>query len=473
VEDQINAIGIGRFQYFLLFIFALMVITDGMEMVVISLLYSALHSEWGLSELEEGLLASVIFTGFLIGNLIGGYLGDVWGRRNTLLLSGIVFLISATLSAFSPDLITLCIMRMIVGFAVGCKLPVSMTILVELTPSKSRGLYGMALSGFAFSAGEMFVCLAGIVIHTLDTSPDWWRTLLLACVLPDVIAVPLAWMYMPESPHFLLTQGREDELDILLEEVAVVNTGSRKVLLQDGRVRHVYHEEAPRDSWLVLDLFSNKLRSITVFMMIIWFVCCFTYYGHVFIYPIALEQRYHMQLENAFFAVFLSSLAEVPGVILGIMIVDMEGVGRRRSILLFFIAASLMALIVPYFTESTDFLIGNMVLKSLVNTPFCILYIFAAELFPTTHRASGIAFCSASSRIAGALSPLVTAWALTQSVDLTYDIFALAMALGALASISYEYETSQAQLPESMDDVFENSNKTKRAEERPLLSSRG
>eukprot|EP00960_Hanusia_phi_P066813 766480-Hanusia_phi.AAC.15 len=180
-----------------------------------------------------------------------------------------------------------------------------------------------------------------------------------------------------------------------------------------------------------------------------------------------------MQLENAFFAVFLSSLAEVPGVILGIMIVDMEGVGRRRSILLFFIAASLMALIVPYFTESTDFLIGNMVLKSLVNTPFCILYIFAAELFPTTHRASGIAFCSASSRIAGALSPLVTAWALTQSVDLTYDIFALAMALGALASISYEYETSQAQLPESMDDVFENSNKTKRAEERPLLSSRG
>eukprot|EP00960_Hanusia_phi_P066814 766480-Hanusia_phi.AAC.16 len=45
-------------------------------------------------------------------------------------------------------------------------------------------------------------------------------------------------------------QGREDELDILLEEVAVVNTGSRK----DGRVRHVYHEEAPRDSWLVLDV---------------------------------------------------------------------------------------------------------------------------------------------------------------------------------------------------------------------------
>jgi MFS family permease len=158
-----------------------------MEMVVISLLYTALHKDWGISKLEEGLLAGVIFMGFLVGNIVGGYLGvrdcsvatfpiiesrakhnglqlqalvevidreknvlkcfiyfhvagDQWGRRNTLLLSGGFFLVSATLSAFAPDLITLCILRSCVGMAVGCKLPVATAILIELTPSKDRGV---------------------------------------------------------------------------------------------------------------------------------------------------------------------------------------------------------------------------------------------------------------------------------------------------------------------------------------------
>jgi len=115
-------------------------------------------------------LAGVIFLGFLVGNIVGGYLGDQWGRRNTLLLSGGVFLISATLSAFAPDLITLCLLRTCVGFAVGAKLPVAAAILIELTPSKDRGVLGLALSGIAFAVGEMFVCLIGIAIYSVDHS---------------------------------------------------------------------------------------------------------------------------------------------------------------------------------------------------------------------------------------------------------------------------------------------------------------
>jgi hypothetical protein len=75
VEQQINAIGMGRFQHVLIGIFGLIVVADGMEMVVISLLYTALHKDWGISKLEEGLLAGVIFMGFLVGNIVGGYLG--------------------------------------------------------------------------------------------------------------------------------------------------------------------------------------------------------------------------------------------------------------------------------------------------------------------------------------------------------------------------------------------------------------
>lgn len=51
------------FQYMLIFIFGLIVTSDGMNMVVISVLYTTLHDEWGLTQLQEGLLAGVVFIG--------------------------------------------------------------------------------------------------------------------------------------------------------------------------------------------------------------------------------------------------------------------------------------------------------------------------------------------------------------------------------------------------------------------------
>lgn len=475
VEQQVNEIGMGKFQYMLLAIFGLIVVADGMEMVVISLLYTALHKDWGISKLEEGVLAGVIFLGFLAGNVVGGYLGDQWGRRNTLLLSGVVFLISATLSAFAPDLITLCLLRTCVGFAVGAKLPVAAAILIELTPSKDRGVYGLALAGIAFAVGEMFVCLVGIAIHSVDHSKDWWRSLLLACVIPDIFAWPLAWRFVPESPGWLIVRGRHAEVEELLQEVAIANTGSTDCLLQGGRIRKVKNQKDGEDWASIFDeigsLFNPKLRQITIFLIIVWAVCCFAYYGHVFIYPIALEQRYHMELENQFFAVFLSGAAEIPGVILGMFLIDIEGVGRRRSILGFLLCGSLVALVVPFFTDTTQFVIANMVFKTLVNTPYCILFVFAAELFPTTHRAAGIAFCSASSRVAGALSPLITAWAITRSVTLTYQLFSIALGLGAVATLMFEFETNNSELPEFMDDAMDCASKEMKPESRPFKNS--
>ena len=217
--------------------------------------------------------------------LAGGYLGDQWGRRNTLLLSGVVFLISATLSAFAPDLITLCLLRTCVGFAVGAKLPVATAILIELTPSKDRGVCGLALAGICFACGEMFVCLAGIAIHSVDDSKDWWRSLLLACVIPDIFAWPLAWRFVPESPSWLITKGRHLEVEELLQDVAITNTGSSDCLLQGGRIRKVKESSDKEEDWAnifdeIAQLFEPKLRQITIFLIVIWAVCCFTYYGY-------------------------------------------------------------------------------------------------------------------------------------------------------------------------------------------------
>ncbi len=110
-----------RFQFTLLAIFGLLVAGDGMEMVVISLLYPALRAQWGLSSMQEGILASAVFAGLVVGNLLGGHLGDHVGRRFTLLAAGSLFLIASAASSMAPDFVSLCCFRTVVGLAVGAK----------------------------------------------------------------------------------------------------------------------------------------------------------------------------------------------------------------------------------------------------------------------------------------------------------------------------------------------------------------
>lgn len=113
----------------------------------------------------------------------------------------------------------------------------------------------------------------------------------------------------------------------------------------------------------------------------------------------------------------------------------------------FFGAAALTAIGVPLLASPTAFITGNMLFKALINAPFCILYVIAAEMFPTTHRSSGIAFCSACSRIAGCFMPVILSWCLLQSTDLPYQVFAVVTGLGALLTVTNNYETLNLSLP--------------------------
>eukprot|EP00291_Cryptomonas_curvata_P011520 CAMPEP_0172178530 /NCGR_PEP_ID=MMETSP1050-20130122/16093_1 /TAXON_ID=233186 /ORGANISM="Cryptomonas curvata, Strain CCAP979/52" /LENGTH=256 /DNA_ID=CAMNT_0012851271 /DNA_START=76 /DNA_END=843 /DNA_ORIENTATION=- len=219
VEEYVNWIGIGRFQFTLLAIFGLLVAGDGMEMVVISLLYPALRAQWGLSSTQEGMLASAVFAGLVLGNVLGGHLGDHIGRRFTLLAAGVLFLIASAASSMAPDFVSLCCFRAIVGLAVGAKGPAAMAVLVEVSPAAWRGRLGLMEVGMAFALGEVFVCVACIVLPEDMTLLPWWRAVMLSCAVPAAVALPLAWRLAPESPHYLALHGRTEEVASLLTSI--------------------------------------------------------------------------------------------------------------------------------------------------------------------------------------------------------------------------------------------------------------
>lgn len=189
LEDQINVIGIGSFHYSLIGIVTLLCLADGMEMLVISLLSTTLSKEWGISTIEMSGLASSVFLGVFFGSLAGGYIGDKYGRRTTVLFGGTLFIIGGAASALATSLWMLCIFRSVLGLGFGLFLPAAVCNFSELLPTESRSLYQMLLTGVFWAVGEILVCILAIVLHKYLQVPGWWRAVLFLCLLPGLIGV--------------------------------------------------------------------------------------------------------------------------------------------------------------------------------------------------------------------------------------------------------------------------------------------
>ena len=158
-----------------------------------------------------------------------------------------------------------------------------------------------------------------------------------------MIGLIMAYFIMPESPHFLSTQGRHDEVEAVIKRIAEDN-GRADALLQDGRVPRIAERPDPEWSWF--QLFSDDLLLLTLSVSALWCISAFSYYGLTFVYPLVLEQRYHMDYEKEYWEILLAAAAEIPGVALAMYGVSREELGRRRCMALFLGAACVMAAVV-------------------------------------------------------------------------------------------------------------------------------
>jgi MFS family permease len=194
LEDHLNHCELGWFQYKIFIMAALIVAADGMEMTVISLLRKPLMSEWGLDDNSFSLLGSTVFLGLLIGNLIGGYFADLFGRKKCIIGITVVFCIFGVISALAPDVYVFALSRFFTGIGVGSMVPVSDNHLLEWSPNVWRAKLAMTLTGVAFALGAAFACIVGIVCQMffLD-DPQWWRYMLIVCIVPGVVSLPFVW----------------------------------------------------------------------------------------------------------------------------------------------------------------------------------------------------------------------------------------------------------------------------------------
>lgn len=461
LNDVVDEIGFGPCQLLLLVLVGGIALIDGAEILVASSLLSALQYTWGLTALMKGMMMTVVFFGVFLGGLIGGNLGDVYGRRPAILLSyaGLVFFGGSI--ALSQGPISMLILRFFFGIAFGAGVSPGMTMIVECSPSTWRA-HVLNLNSVAFFLGEIYCSLLLIVFmpNLWDPKGERWQWVQLLSVVPGIVLWGLAHFFLRESPHYHLSQGNQEEAistvrhmalandkaavaesvsfddpakhlqlppaseaTSLAENESTVSTAASGPTSQSGATSATepcsayswYHINAwispksrdkIRESVKVLG--STEYRGIVLGGAYLTFLGNFLFYGLTYALPQVFRALHH-DLRPAV-QVLIVSICDAPGVLLVFFFLYSQSLGHRDGLVILAACSSVLCLTLISIEHGHEGLYYGLpsayLLKYTAGAFFSLAYVYLAEVFPASIRASGIAVCISAGRVGSMTAPL-------------------------------------------------------------------
>jgi sugar porter (SP) family MFS transporter len=161
----------------------------------------------------EGLVVSGTLIGAAAGAAVGGRLADRIGRRRLIILGASIFFVGSFGMAVAPTVEWLIATRMLNGVAIGFASIVGPLYISEIAPPDIRGSL-VSFNQLAITSG----ILVSYVVNYALASQGAWRLMLGAGMIPATILL-VGMIFMPESPRWLVEQGRESEARSTLSRI--------------------------------------------------------------------------------------------------------------------------------------------------------------------------------------------------------------------------------------------------------------
>lgn len=210
----------------------------GYDTAVISGTTDVVAGQFSLDDLAKGWYVGCALIGSIIGVLVAGMMSDFLGRKKTMLVSALMFSISAIGCAVCADLTQLVVFRMIGGFGIGVVSVVSPAYISEVAVPEKRGML-VSLYQLAITVGFLLAYLVNyLVLKSADTSlvaadtavraadslqvrmfnSEYWRGMLGYETIPDLLFL-IVIFFIPESPRWLIVKGRYDKASLVLSRI--------------------------------------------------------------------------------------------------------------------------------------------------------------------------------------------------------------------------------------------------------------
>lgn len=170
------------------------------------------------------------------GGLVGGVAGDLYGRKPVLLMTLAINAIAAFMSAFSPNIYWLIFFRALAGLGVGGVVASLFALCLEHVPVSARGRYVTILCSFWMVGAVLTAGTAWIMLGKYSNGERIlqlsWRWFAGVVGLPSFTCFMLAWVYVPESPHFLASKGDAQGASAVLQYIHQVHKSGRHIQLK-------------------------------------------------------------------------------------------------------------------------------------------------------------------------------------------------------------------------------------------------
>ncbi|XP_033995987.1 solute carrier family 22 member 4-like [Trematomus bernacchii] len=351
---------------------------------------SNIVTEWDLvcdDQWKVPFASSTLFVGYLFGSLISGHVSDRFGRKKVVFISLVAQSVAVMLQSFSHSWQMFCVMFLFVG-ASQISLYISAFVLGTEVLSKTMRILFTTLGAF------LFYCIGYMTLPWIAYGIREWRTLLAVLSSTAVVYIPL-WWFIPESPRWLITQGRVEEAEAIVREAARKNKiEAPAVIFKESEA------SAQFKKYTMLDILkSKKIRCITLMCLILWMAINIGYFG--------LSLNTSNLSGNPFMNCFLSATTEVPAYVVSTVL--LKKCPRRALLSSFLVIGGGVLLLIQFIPEDLQYvaLALEMTGKFGFTMAFSVVYIYTAEVYPTVLRNVGMGMCSSAARIGSITAPYV------------------------------------------------------------------
>lgn len=395
IAARLDRLPMTRWHWTLVAVVGLGTFFDLYEIFLGGVLGAVLTEQWQLSTNEKSLVIASAFIGMFFGAICLGVAADRFGRRRMFLVNLGLYSLFSLLTAFAPDLGVFLVLRFLGGLALGAELTLVDTYLSELMPRRGRGRYIACAYTLGFFGVPVGAFLGGRFIAAEHLLIDGWRWLLIFGSLGALI-VWLLRRRLPESPRWLVAQGRTEEAERI---TAGIEAGVRGPLPEISPT-----PEEPAVRLTIAEMFAGDFRRRTIMLWIFQLLQTVGYYGFGSLAPIVLTAKGFDIVESLGYAA-LSFLGYPIGSALSIPL--MERVERKWLISGSALVMAGCGLAFGFAGEPALIVIAGFLLTCASNVFSNGFHIYQAEIFPTGIRSSAISVPYSLSRVAGALLPFI------------------------------------------------------------------
>jgi len=363
-----------------------------------------LKDQFALNSLQEGWAVSVVLIGCMFGAGLAGAISDRIGRKRFMLVSAVLFFISALGCAFPQNIFQFVIFRFVGGLGIGSASILAPLYIAEVSPARIRGAL-VSVNQMAIVTGILLAYFVNWAFA--GVGPSNWRWMYGMGALPSVVFF-LLLLLVPESPRWLVKEDREEEALGVLTRVNDAATAA-------AEVRSI-KETLLLEKGSLAELFRPGFRRALLIAVVLAILQQITGINAILYYAPRIFERAGFERISAIGQSTIVGFVNMLFTIVAILLVDKVG---RKPLLL--IAAAGMG--VSQLLLGAAFRVENLsgsaiLLLILLYIAFFamamgpIVWVVMSEIFPTRMRGSAMAIAT------------VALWIADFAVTLTFPVIA-------------------------------------------------